>query len=258
MREMREWVLKESSGPVGRVRLNRAERYNAFTGDMLIQLTAAVREFAADERVRAVLIEGSGKAFCAGADLQAVAAFPTALARVVQEYHRAIREIYLMPKPVVTSINGVAAGGGFSLAIAGDYRIASHEARLTLAYMKAGLTIDGGSSWRLKHLVGLAQTQRLVFANPTLSAADAQAMGLIHEIVPPDALEREAMNRAAELAAGPTHAYAAIKELLMADHGLDAALKAEEERIVAAACTIDAREGIDAFIEKRPPQFFGR
>jgi 2-(1,2-epoxy-1,2-dihydrophenyl)acetyl-CoA isomerase len=251
------WVLAEASGPVGQVRLNRPERYNAFTLDMLVRLAEALERFSADARVRSVLIEAEGKAFCAGADLTAVAQMPTALGRVVQEYHRSLLLILTMPKPVITSVNGPAAGGGFSLAISGDYRLASAEARFTLAYMRAGLSIDGGSSRRLKQLVGLTQAQRLVFTNPTLSAAEAKAMGLVHEVHPPESLEREAMTRAVELASGPTRAYAAIKELLAMETDLAGALKAEEERIVAAAGTIDAREGIDAFLEKRPPQFSG-
>lgn len=251
------WVLAEASGPVGRVRLNRPDRYNAFTVDMLVRLAECLERFGADDRVRAVLIEAEGKAFCAGADLTAVAEMPTALGRVVHEYHRSLAAIARMPKPVLTAVGGVAAGGGFSLAIAGDYRLASDRALFTLGYMKAGLPLDGGSSRRLRQLVGTAETERLVYTNPTLEAPEARRLGLVHEVVAHVSLASEALNRAVELASGPTRAYAAIKELLSMNADLGATLAAEAERMVRCAATRDAREGIAAFIEKRPPQFLG-
>lgn len=255
---MKDWILSEQNGGVGCVRLNRPERYNAFTADMLTRLSRVLDAFSADPKTRAVLIWGEGKAFCAGADLQAVVAMPTLLRRVVQEYHRVVRAIFSMPKPVVIAVNGVAAGGGFSLAISGDYRVASEAARFTLGYMRAGLAIDGGSSRRLRQLAGLAATERLVYANPTLTAVEALEMGLVHEVFAPDRFEEKAMARATELAEGPTQAYAAIKELLAGAGGIEAALDAEAEAIVRTAGSLDGREGIAAFVEKRAPIFSGR
>lgn len=251
------WVGASSTGPVGRIRLNRPDRYNAFTVDMLVRLAECLERFGRDEGIRVVLLEAEGKAFCAGADLTAVAEMPTALGRVVQEYHRSLRAIARMPKPVVVAVNGVAAGGGFSLAIAADYRLASDRATFTLGYMKAGLPLDGGSSRRLRRLAGTAETERLVYTNPTLSAEEARRLGLVHEVVAAGALASEALNRAVELASGPTRAYAAIKELLLMDAGFDETLDAEAERMIRCAATRDAREGIGAFVEKRPPQFLG-
>jgi 2-(1,2-epoxy-1,2-dihydrophenyl)acetyl-CoA isomerase len=208
-----------------------------------------------------VLITGSGRFFCAGGDLKSFAAqgdeLPRHLKQVTADFHAAVSRLNRMDAPVVIAVNGVAAGAGFSFALAGDLAVAAESARFTMAYTRAGLTPDGSSTYFLPRLVGLRRAKELTLTNRTLTAAEALGWGLVNQVVPDAELAETARALARELAGGATLALGAAKRLL--DGGLNATLETamedEAQAISAMARTADGREGIAAFLEKRPPAF---
>jgi 2-(1,2-epoxy-1,2-dihydrophenyl)acetyl-CoA isomerase len=249
------------SDGVAAITLNRPEAANALSAEMARELHDAVLHIDADDAVRAVIITGSGRFFCAGGDLKSFADQGDDLPRFVKgmagEFHMAISRMHRMDAPVIMAVNGVAAGAGFSLMLAGDLAIAAESARFTMAYTRAGLTPDGSSTYFLPRAVGLRRAKELTLLNRMLSAQEALAWGLVNEVVPDDELAARGRALAAELAAGPTLAYGAAKRLL--DDGLNATLETamvdEAQAISAMARSADGREGIAAFIAKRPAEY---
>ncbi len=246
---------------VAEITLNRPEAANALNAEMARELHDVVLRCDADEAVRAVLITGSGRFFCAGGDLKSFAAqgddLPRHLKQVTADFHAAVSRLNRMDAPVVMAVNGVAAGAGFSFALSGDLAIAAESARFTMAYTRAGLTPDGSSTYFLSRIVGLRRAKELTLTNRTLSAAEAQAWGIVNQVVPDAELQATARSLARELAQGATLALGAAKRLL--DSGLNATLETamedEAQAIAALARTEDGREGIQAFLEKRPADF---
>ncbi len=248
-------------GAVAVVTLNRPEVYNAFSLAMIRELGAALRALTHDSAVGAIVLTGAGKAFCAGGD---VAEMDANVHRahdhfldLTADHHAVVRLLVEGPKPVVCALNGVAAGGGFGLALCGDLRIASEQARFKPAYFRLGVAPDGGSTWLLPRLVGFTRAQELLFHDRVVSAQEALALGLVHEVVPAERLMPRALEEAQALARGPPFALAAAKRLLAAttSHDLAAQLALERRLNSESGATADFAEGARAFREKREPVF---
>jgi 2-(1,2-epoxy-1,2-dihydrophenyl)acetyl-CoA isomerase len=259
-------VLFEIRDAVAHITLNRPDVYNALNADLARTLLEAVDACELNSGVRAVLLTGAGKAFCAGGDLRSFAAAhrgegsPAELNGVLESLHDVIQRLVRMEAPVIAAVSGPAAGAGLSLACACDLLIAAESARFTVAYTRAGLTPDGSSTYFLPRRVGLGRALELTLTNRTLGASEALAWGLVNRVVPNADLAAESTALAVQLAAGPTHAFGAAKRLLREswERALAEQLDREAEAIAAIFNSDDAREGILAFVEKRPPHFTGR
>jgi 2-(1,2-epoxy-1,2-dihydrophenyl)acetyl-CoA isomerase len=217
-----------------------------------------------DPETRAVVLTGAGPMFCAGGDLRSFADAGTAISSRLKELtaylHAAISRLTRMNAPVIAAVNGVAAGAGFSLAIAADLTIASDTAAFVMAYTNTGLVPDGSSTFFLPRRIGDRRTRELMLTNRKLSAAEALDWGLVNSVVPAAELLPAATKLAATLAAGPTRSFGAVKALLNEtfEHGLESQMELEARAIAAASISLDGQEGIRAFLEKRKPQFTGR
>ena len=260
-------VLIERVNGLAIVTLNRADSYNAFDGPLAEAFLAALVECDEDRSVRAVMITGAGKAFCAGGNLKAMKEVADAgqsvgafLKRLVVPIHGAIATIARMEKPVVAAVNGPAGGFGFSLALACDLVLASDAAMFTMAYTKAGLSPDGSSSFFLPRIVGPKRAFDMMVNNEVLSPVEAKDLGIVNRIVPADSFAEEARDYCARLAQGPTRAFGAAKRLiaLSPESSLETQMEHERRAIAECAGTEDFREGIAAFVGKRPPKFAGK
>ncbi|HMF04049.1 MAG TPA: enoyl-CoA hydratase-related protein [Acidimicrobiia bacterium] len=254
---------------VCRVTLERPEAKNALTVEMRDQLVEAVRAARADEDVRALLITGSGDAFCAGMDLGAstvaqagsegfdTRATSEALRVGVQAF---IRELWELDKPTVAAVNGVAVGPGAHLALACDFVLVHHATRFLWSFHRWGLVVDAGGAYLLPRLVGLPRAKAMVMLGEGCTGAEAVDLGLAYRCVEPDRLEGEASELAARLAAGPTRALGLSKRLLNAsfETGLADALEREAASQSLATTSSDLVEGMAAFKERRDPGFTGR
>jgi 2-(1,2-epoxy-1,2-dihydrophenyl)acetyl-CoA isomerase len=254
----------EVRGHVGYITLNRPDAANALDAEVARQLYQAALGCDESTDVRAVLMTGAGRMFCGGGDLKAFAAqpakeLPAYLKSVTLYFHEAIHCFARMRAPLVVAVNGNAGGGGMSLALAGDIVMAAESARFTMAYTRVGLTPDGSSTYTLPRLVGLRRAIELMLTNRTLSAREAEQMGLITRVVPDADLRNQAEGLVAELAEGATHAFGGVKRLLYsaATTTLAEQMELETEWIAEMARTRDAHEGITAFLGKRVPKFGG-
>jgi 2-(1,2-epoxy-1,2-dihydrophenyl)acetyl-CoA isomerase len=231
---------------------------------MAEDLAEAALALHGDTSVRAVVLRGEGPAFCAGGDLKAFHAqgdaLPTYLKKVTVALHVAVAHLTQLDAPVVAAVHGSAAGAGFSLTLGADFVVAGESAKFVMAYTKAGLAPDGGSTWFLVRHLGLRRATDLTLRNSVLGAAEAQVLGVVTKVVPDDAVAAEATALAAELAAGPTRTFGAAKRLLRSSvtNTLETQLELESRAITDASATADGREGIGAFLEKRTPQFTAR
>nr|BAB18785.1 probable enoyl-CoA hydratase alpha subunit [Thermus thermophilus HB8] len=205
-------VLKERQDGVLVLTLNRPEKLNAITGELLDALYAALKEGEEDREVRALLLTGAGRAFSAGQDLTEFGDRKPDYEAHLRRYNRVVEALSGLEKPLVVAVNGVAAGAGMSLALWGDLRLAAVGASFTTAFVRIGLVPDSGLSFLLPRLVGLAKAQELLLLSPRLSAEEALALGLVHRVVPAEKLMEEALSLAKELAQGPTRAYALTKK----------------------------------------------
>ncbi|OKJ94254.1 enoyl-CoA hydratase-related protein [Amycolatopsis sp. CB00013] len=245
--------------------LNRPQAYNSLTVELKELLLAGLTEAAADDSVRAVVLTGSGKAFCAGQDLKEhvgllQAGDPAPLHTVKEHYNPIVKTIVGMPKPVIAAVNGPAAGAGAAFAYASDLRIAATSANFLMAFANVGLGPDSGASWTLQRLIGLGRAAELMLMARTVDSAEALALGLVGEVVPDEELAARAQKVAAKLAAGPTVAYAKIKNVLAvaAESTLEEALDAEDAAQSALGATADHTEAVEAFVGKRKPNFQGK
>lgn len=242
------------------ITLNRPEVFNAFNAALHAALAGALKE-ARDPGVRAVVITGAGRGFCAGQDLTEFREAPGDIGdRLRGTYHPNILAIRALEKPVVASINGAVAGAGLSLAFACDVRIASDAATFVPGFIGIGLIPDAGGSFFVHRLLGYARAFEWMTSNRRLTAAEAHAWGLVSEVVEADALPARAAELAATYAAAPTRGVAMTKRLFDAAYGttLEQQLEREAQLQSAATKTDDFREGVAAFLEKRPPRFAGR
>jgi 2-(1,2-epoxy-1,2-dihydrophenyl)acetyl-CoA isomerase len=252
-------VETSRDGAVLTVTLNRPDVLNAFNTDMHRGLAAALKD-ARDGAVRAVVITGAGRGFCVGQDLTGFREAPGDIAsRLRDNYHPNIRAIRALEKPVIAAVNGAAAGAGMSLACACDLRLAADTASFVPAFINIGLIPDSGGSYFVTRILGVARAFEWLASGKKLSAAEAHAWGLVSEVVEADALPARAAELAAQLASLPTRGIGMTKRLL--DHAVTASLEDQLEREAqlqsAATKTEDFREGVAAFLEKRPPQFRG-
>lgn len=254
-------VLSNIEAGVLTLTLNRPDALNAATDPLLEQLAEGLRGAGRDHGVRVVVITGAGRGFCAGQDLQAVQGRQLSFkAHLEKTYNQVISRIRSLEKPVLGAINGVAAGAGFSLALACDLRIASSEASFVPAFSRIGLVPDSGMSYHLPRLVGYQKAFELLVASPRLSAEEALALRLVERVIPADRFERSVAELAGQLAAGPTRAFGLTKRALQgnATASLDQALAYEALLQEIAGRTQDYQEGAQAFREKRAATFKGR
>ena len=253
-------ILVEARDGWSRVTLNRPDRLNAFNADMHRALFAALDRLALDASCRAVLLTGAGRGFSAGQDLEAVGQ-DTKLGDTLELfYNPLVRRIRSMPKPVVCAVNGVAAGAGANIARACDIVLAARSARFIQAFAKIALVPDSGGTWLLPRLVGEARARALALTGEAVSADKAEAWGMIWRAVDDASLAAETEALTAGLATQPTSALALIKQALdgAATNTLDAQLDLERDLQKHAGAGPDFREGVAAFIEKRPARFTGR
>jgi len=258
-------VLYDVDGAVATVTINRPAARNALTAEAKAGLLAALQAASAAPDVRAVVLTGAGGAFCAGQDLREhadllEAGAAVALDTVRTHYNPIIEAIAQMPKPVVAALPGVAAGAGAGLAFACDFRIAAERATLLLAFARVGLGADSGTSWTLQRLVGPARAAELLMLAEPVDAPTALGLGLLTSVVPDSDLAAAAAGLAGRLAAGPTLAYAAIKEGLRfaAAHGLSDALEKEAELQTRLGDTADHQAATRAFVARQEPTYLGR
>jgi 2-(1,2-epoxy-1,2-dihydrophenyl)acetyl-CoA isomerase len=247
-------------GMLAKITLNRPEKSNAFDREMLRELGDIVRGVTESAKCRVVVITGEGKSFCAGADLAAARASDSLsgyLGTLAKSFHNVLDTLAQSPALVVTLVNGAAAGGGLALATAGDLRWATPEATFRAGYGRVGLSVDGGLSWRLPRQVGMAQAQRILFEDPDIDADEAHAIGMVHKVVPASDLvkEFEALIERSKLQ--PRGIFQKNRQLLTESQGRTLAATYEAEAILIKTCAgiPDGREGIEAFLAKRPPKF---
>jgi 2-(1,2-epoxy-1,2-dihydrophenyl)acetyl-CoA isomerase len=257
-------ILYESAGGVATITLNRPDVLNACNREMVGEMRDAIERAAGDGSVRAVLLTGAGRGFCAGQDLaEAVppdgAEMPR-LGDIVAGYNELIRAMRGMEKPIVAAVNGVAAGAGANIALACDLVIAADGASFIQAFSRIGLIPDNGGTFFLPRLVGMARATSLAMLATKVSAAQAKEWGMIHDVAPGAELMERAGALARELAASPTRGLGLIKRALNAswENDLDAQLDLEETLQGEAGSTADYLEGVRAFQEKRKPEFRGR
>ena len=250
----------ERSGPIARIVLDRPEAANGMN-DVMTRELAAVAALCDVAEVKAVVLTGAGRFFCAGGDLKAMAASALGAGPFVKgiadDLHRAISTFARMGAVLITAVNGTAAGAGFSLAIAGDLVLAADNASFTMAYTRAGLSPDGSASYYLPRIVGVRRSQELMLTNRTLTAAEAADWGLINDVVPGAELEARAQALAEQMASAAKGSSSAVKKLLLASFGsgLEEQMELEGQLIAQCADSADGGEGIDAFLNKRKPSF---
>jgi 2-(1,2-epoxy-1,2-dihydrophenyl)acetyl-CoA isomerase len=252
-------VLTSREGAVLTVTLNRPEVYNAFNRALHDALREALTE-AQDPAVRCVVVTGAGKGFCAGQDLKEFGQVSASIRDALEQtYHPNIRLVRALEKPVIAAVNGPAAGAGLSFACACDIRVASDTATFVPGFVGIGLVPDSGGTWFIHRLLGFARAFEWMCANTRLSATEALDWGLVSEVVPAASFESRVAELAAEWAARPTLAVGRTKQLF--EHAFSASLEEqlalEAELQQASVATADFREGVGAFLEKRPPTFTG-
>lgn len=257
-------VIVDRRGAELRIVLNRPDALNAWDAQLGLDLLAAVEEAAADPGVRAVVVTGAGRAFSSGADLKAgfdvtPEGHPDVGAALRERYHPIITGLRRMPKPVLAAVNGPAVGIGCSLALACDLVVARESSYFLLAFVNLGLVPDGGSSALVPERAGFARAAEMALLGERVDARTALEWGLVNRVTADDGLDAAVDELAARLAAGPTGAYAGAKAQLNAWRfaGLEAQLELEAGLQERAAASGDFREGVQAFLEKRPPAFRG-
>jgi 2-(1,2-epoxy-1,2-dihydrophenyl)acetyl-CoA isomerase len=251
----------EIADAIATLTLDRPDALNSLTVPLKESLLGAFRDVERDPAVRVVILTGAGRAFCAGQDLrERMEPDAAPLATELRDrYNPIIVAMRRLEKPIIGGINGVAAGAGASLAFACDIRIAAEGATFLVAFGRVGLIPDSGATWLLPRLVGSAKAAEMALTTDPLSAADAERFGLVARVVPADSLATEARALAVRLAAGAPRALALTKRALARaeESSLDEALEYEAYLQGMAGATADHREGVAAFVEKRPPRFRG-
>jgi 2-(1,2-epoxy-1,2-dihydrophenyl)acetyl-CoA isomerase len=259
-------VLLDVADGVGWITLNRPKAYNAINTDVAGRLLDTVIRCDEDDDVRALVITGNGPSFCSGGDIRQMmdalasdgcaAAF---LKTLTVSLHGTIATMAHMSKPVITAVNGPAAGAGFSLALAGDLVLAADNARFTVAYTAIGLAPDGSSTFTLPRLIGPKRAFELICTNRALSANEAKELGLVNQVFAAARFVEQAREFAVSIARGPAAALGFAKKLLTlsAQNSLETQMEHERRAIAACGRTADFREGADAFFAKRSPKFQG-
>ncbi len=248
-------------GNLGIIRFNRPEAYNSFNRELALSLIETLEKFNQDASVRAVLLTGNGKAFCAGQDLkEAVEDNGITVERMVEEhYNPVVKLIRELDKPVIAAVNGVAAGAGANIAFACDVTVATKSASFIQAFSKIGLVPDSGGTFTLPRLIGFQKASALMMLADNISATEAEQLGLIYKVFEDETFAEEAEKIAVKLSNMPTKGLAYTKKLLNLSftNDLNAQLQQEKEYQALASATYDSQEGINAFLEKRKPEFKG-
>jgi 2-(1,2-epoxy-1,2-dihydrophenyl)acetyl-CoA isomerase len=254
-------ILTSRAGGVLTLTLNRPAAFNSFTQPMAASLQDALRAADADDAVRCVVLTGEGKAFSAGQDLKEITAedAPSFEEIVGGSFNATVRLLRALNKPVISAVNGVAAGAGANLALACDLCVATESAKFIQAFSKIGLIPDSGGTWILPRLIGLQRATALAYLGTPVSATEAAAMGMIHRAIPTSAFSEAVSALADTLAQMPTRGLALTKQAFNQgfEQGLSAQLDTELELQGAASRTRDYHEGVAAFLEKRRPTFQG-
>ena len=260
-----ESVLEvERDGDVATLRLNRPKQFNALNRELLERLGEVTSQLAHDGGVRAVVMTGAGKAFCAGGDLSAMQGEEAGetsrrVSRLAGAFHEAIIDIRTMDKAVIAAVNGPAVGGGFSLALACDLRVVASTAYLKVAYTANGLAMDGGGSWSLPRLGGRGRATRLAFLDEEITPERAVELGLAARVVEPGDLAQTVGELADRMAGMPVETIGRTKRRFNRafDNSLERHLEEERRAIAASATSPEGQEGIEAFLEKREPDYRG-
>ncbi|WP_271201749.1 enoyl-CoA hydratase-related protein [Methylopila turkensis] len=252
-------LLVERRGAVAALTLNRPDRINAFTPELLTAIADALDAAEADPTVRAVLVTGAGRGFCSGQDIGQIATLPPEerdVSRILERFYEpVVRRMRASALPIVAAVNGVAAGAGANFALLADIVVAARSAQFVEAFVRIGLVPDVAGTWTLPRLVGEARARAMCLLGEPVGAEQAEAWGLIWKAVDDDRLAEEAFGVAERLAAQPAHALALVKQAFAASAGndLDAQLHVERRLQTEAAASEDHAEGVRAFIGKRPP-----
>jgi 2-(1,2-epoxy-1,2-dihydrophenyl)acetyl-CoA isomerase len=255
-------ILFESGGGIARITLNRPDRLNSFTDAMHADLRDALAKVKADAALRALLLTGAGRGFCAGQDLSE-REVPEGMepvdigATIERNYKPLVLTLQALPMPVVCAVNGVAAGAGLGIALAADFRIASDSARFIAAQIRTARVPDAGLTYFLPRMVGIERALGIALTGRTVTAAEALSLGLVGEVVPGERLMARALSLADELARGPALAMRLTREAISkgADSSLEQALEREHAALIEASAHPDVEEGTRAFLEKREPRF---
>lgn len=256
-------VLLTIEAGVAILTLNRPGVLNAFDAEMAEAFLARIEEIAAHGDVRAILLKGAGRGFCAGGDVSQFTKGGdprAAITAIIDPLHAALRRLEGLEQPSVACLHGAVAGAGFSLALACDLAVAAENAKFTLAYARIGATPDGSGTYHLPRALGMKKAKELALLADTIDAGEALRLGLINRVTGAEMVEVAALELARRLAAGPTAAYGRIKNLLggSGGHTLAEQLDAEREAFLASTASADFGEGVAAFLDKRPPRFTGR
>jgi len=254
-----EWT---QDGSIARIKINRPDRKNALGGDMRLQLADYFDRANADKSVRAVMLEGEGACFCAGADVSGMGhlSIVDSRSRLQAHTHSMIKKLYAIEKPVIAVVRGPAVGMGLSMVLACDLTIASENARFSCIFARRGLAPDTGAAFLLSRVIGHAKAKELIFTTRFFSADEARALEIINEVVPDEVLEQHALEYAARLAKQPTFALGMAKKMLQfsLSPSFDQFLEYEAMIQPLIHCTSDYQEGIDSFREKREANFTGQ
>jgi 2-(1,2-epoxy-1,2-dihydrophenyl)acetyl-CoA isomerase len=255
-------ILEKENG-IATITLNRPEVLNALNMKLTEELGLAIEDIEKDDTARVLVITGAGRAFCAGGDLKDFPLNPgdmVASTEALEKWHSVLLSMRRLEKPVIASVNGVAVGGGFDLALMCDMRIASENARFGEVYVRIGATSDSGGTYLLPYLVGTAKACELLFTGDIIDANEAERIGLVNKVVPAAKLESTTKELAAKLANGPPRAMGMMKTAIYMSltQDIESALRYVVYMTCLCLQTEDAREGIAAFAEKRQPVFRGK
>jgi len=256
-----EHIIFEKQGAIARLALNRPDAANGLDSLMASELKQAAQLCSGDPELKAVVLSASGRFFCAGGDIKEMMSHGdevgAAVRSLADDLHSAISTLSRMQAALIVAVNGVAAGAGFSLALIGDIVLAAESSSFTMAYTRAGLCPDGSSSYFLPRLVGLRKAQELMLTNRTLGPQEACALGVVTRVVADNDLVAQAEQVASDLANSAHLSTAYVKKLLLASPGndLEAQMELEGQLVSRCAASPDGREGIQAFVDKRKPEF---
>lgn len=257
-----ESILFEQQGAVGIIRLNRPDKFNSFNRPMALAMQERLDAFNDDDSIRAIYIIGEGKAFCAGQDLaEAIDPEGPELTKIVSEhYNPIIKRLRRIRKPIVAAVNGVAAGAGANIALACDVVVATESASFIQAFSKIGLIPDSGGTFFLPRLIGFQKASALMMLGDKVEAVEAERLGMLYKVFPDDTFAEESMAIAKKLSQMPTKGLGFTKCALNRSmrNGLDKQLELEDELQTSAGATEDYEEGVNAFLEKRKPEFKGK
>lgn len=259
-----ENIALEKEGALAIISLDRPNAFNALNLPLVTELADAIIEVDVDSEVRALMIRANGDAFCGGGDVKAFVSAGEGLPKLIHQMtinlHGLVSRLIRMQKPVVTAVNGFAAGAGFALAMAGDIVLAAESAKFTSAYTRIGASPDGSSTFFLSRVLGVRRALEFVYTNRTLTAAEALDWGMITRVIPDAEFAAQTREMAIELSQGPTLALGRAKDLIYHSHNndLEAQMERETQYIVASSKTEDFHNATRAFVEKKPAKFVGR